>query len=714
VTSIDDEQVRRLRAAASEPTQGDVVDDRFELTEVIGEGGMGLVWSAWDRDTERNVAIKIVHGSADAVDRLQREAQAVARVSHPAIVRTLAVGSAGGVRYVAMDLLEGCTLADRLAGSLLPIQGTIELGHRIAGALAALHAEGLVHRDVKPANLFLVGGATASAHLLDFGLIKGVEGPNVTKTGALVGTPGYMAPEQVRGERDVGPRADVFALGCVVFECVTGQPPFRGETDEALFSRILLEQAPPLGELRAETPSWLGDLVARMLRKDAADRPDARDVAIAMERGASTQSEAGATQQQGFAQGRVVAGRYRIERVIGEGGMGIVLAARHLELGKLVALKVLRKRGNAVEEARFLREARAAARLENEHVARVLDAGRVDEDTPFIAMELLEGEDLAQHMKSRGPLPVQEAVVLVLEACEAIAEAHAMGVIHRDIKPSNLFLASRRDGSRLVKVLDFGISKVTRALDGATGDSRSMTATASALGSAWYMSPEQLQDAKHVDARSDIWSIGVVLHELLTGQPPFGGENAAAVGARIATASPPALRSLRGDVPAGLERVVLCCLEKDPVRRYADVGALARALAPYAAPEAEVTAARTSRTSILWSVAIGLGIMVIVALAVMRFQATDGGDHAGPDSKPAPSSSMAVGTTEDANADSGSLALPSTSAPPLEGPPALASASTRSPSPRITAPRAHASRAAPVPARSSNELNLLHPALDGR
>ena len=737
MTAIDDQQVRRLQAAAAEPAQGDVVGDRFELTEVIGEGGMGLVWSAWDRSQDRQVALKIVRGTADGDDRLQREAEAMTRVAHPAIVKTIAVGTAGSVRYVAMELLKGCTLADRLAGSKLPLHDTMTLVAHIAGALAALHAEGLVHRDVKPSNIFLVDGETASAHLLDFGLIKGIDGPKVTKTGVVVGTPGYMAPEQVRGERVVGSRADVFALGCVIFECVTGEPPFRGETDEALFSRILLEQPPSLGELHAGTPPWLAQLVDRMLRKDPSERPDAREVASAMGRATSVGAEAETTSHPGLERGAVVAERYRVERVIGEGGMGIVLAARHLELGKLVALKVLRKRGNAVDEGRFLREARAAARLENEHVARVLDAGRVGEDTPFIAMELLEGDDLAQHLRARGPLPIQEAVGLVLQACEAIAEAHAMGIIHRDIKPSNLFIASRRDGSKLVKVLDFGISKVTRKLDGATEDSRSMTGTASALGSASYMSPEQLQDAKRVDTRSDIWSIGVVLHELMTGAPPFGGDNAAAVGARIATASPPPLRTLRGEISAGLEGVVLRCLEKNADARYADVAALARALGPFASPEANVCVARscamldvpvdeqntssraetrTSRAMIVPVLAVGVGIAVLVVLA-MTWGAGRGADATTIPSTTAVSSVAAVDGPGDTGAGSASLPLPTTSA-------ASAASSvppTSAPSPQPFSPPRVRPRAQPAgtastlaPPRASRELDLRDPALDGR
>jgi serine/threonine-protein kinase len=272
-----------------------------------------------------------------------------------------------------------------------------------------------------------------------------------------------------------------------------------------------------------------------------------------------------------------VADKYKVEHVLGEGGMGIVVLAKHLELGTRVALKVLRGRGNAGDDARFLREAQAVARLESEHVARVLDIARFDDGAPFLVMEYLRGEDLARRLRDHGPIPVADAVGYLLEACEAIAEAHALGIVHRDLKPSNLFSTQRRDGTRLVKVLDFGISKMTRPLEDAPGDV-SLTGATAVIGSASYMSPEQLRNSKSVDARTDIWAIGVVLHELVSAQLPFRADSAAGVGALIATAEPRRLREDLPSAPAGLEAVVLRCLQKDPEARFADLDALVRAL----------------------------------------------------------------------------------------------------------------------------------------
>ena len=211
--------------------------------------------------------------------------------------------------------------------------------------------------------------------------------------------------------------------------------------------------------------------------------------------------------------GEMLAGKYRVERVLGAGGMGVVVLARHVQLDQLVALKFLLAQSltNPKVVARFEREARAVVKLKSEHVARVLDVGTMEAGAPYIVMEYLEGEDLSQTVERRGPLPVAEAVDYLLQACEALAEAHGMGIVHRDLKPGNLFLTRRVDGKSLVKVLDFGISK----LEGGRED-LALTQPAEVVGSPKYMSPEQLRASRLADARSDIWSLGVILYELIT------------------------------------------------------------------------------------------------------------------------------------------------------------------------------------------------------
>ena len=599
MTMLDDRALAGLRAFVAEPGSGDVIGGRFELREVIGEGGMGVVHGAWDREGERDVAIKVLRatGDADEQARFDRERAALDGAAHSCLVPYVASGTHEGVHWVAMEKLAGSTLASRLTRGPLGITDSVALGRRLADALACVHRAGITHRDVKPSNVFLVGDAPANVRLLDFGIARDAAAPTLTRRGALVGTPGYMAPEQARGEKAT-PAADVFALGCVLFECLTGRPAFAGASDEIVLAQIMLETPVLVRTLRAEVPLALEGLVEQMLDKQSVLRPAAevveRELAALEAYLPAEPSASGAVEAApGFPEGAVIGGKYRVEQRIGEGGMGIVIAARHLELGKRVALKLLRRR-DATDVPRFLREAQAASRLESEHVARVLDVGRTEDGTPYIVMEHLNGSDLARRLVEHGPLPVATATAYVLEASEAIAEAHALGIVHRDLKPSNLFVVKRRDGTELVKVLDFGISKVTRPLDGASA-SASMTGASAVIGSASYMSPEQLHDSKQVDARTDIWALGVVLHELLAGSRPFEGESAAAVGARIAAAPPRRLRDVAKTTPEALERVVLKCLEKDPAKRYANLAQLAEALAPFAGASHRVSVERIAR-----------------------------------------------------------------------------------------------------------------------
>jgi serine/threonine-protein kinase len=275
--------------------------------------------------------------------------------------------------------------------------------------------------------------------------------------------------------------------------------------------------------------------------------------------------------------GEVLAGKYRVERVLGTGGMGVVVAARHLELGQRVALKLLLPEGldDAATVERFAREARAAARLESEHAVRVLDVGRLKDGAPFLVMEYLDGEDLGALLDRVGRVEISEAVDLVLQAMEAIAEAHGIGIVHRDIKPRNLFLTRRRDGRRIVKVLDFGLAKVLR-----TNDPK-LTATSTVMGSPQYMSPEQMKGAGDVGLATDVWSLGVCLYELIAGRVPFDGATMPELFAAVLTDAPAPLEAVRPDVPVELARAVHRCLEKDAKLRTESVAELARAIEPF-------------------------------------------------------------------------------------------------------------------------------------
>ncbi|MEO5730120.1 MAG: protein kinase [Byssovorax sp.] len=290
--------------------------------------------------------------------------------------------------------------------------------------------------------------------------------------------------------------------------------------------------------------------------------------------------------------GRIISDRYRVKALLGEGGMGLVLHARHLRLDEEVAIKVLRPSIADLPgmRARFVREARAASQIKSKHVVRVIDVG-VDVDVPFMVMEYLEGLTLAALGRREGQLEIREATRHLLEACDAIAEAHGLGIVHRDLKPGNLFLTRPREGARFIKVLDFGISKVD-----APGELE-MTRPGETMGSPSYMAPEQMLSLHDADERSDIWSLGAVLYQLLTGRPPFVAETMQRLCAMVLRDAPPPPTRFCPDLPVELEGLLLRCLERQPADRFPSVPALAAALAPFAGAGASPSSTRGTALS---------------------------------------------------------------------------------------------------------------------
>jgi len=291
------------------------------------------------------------------------------------------------------------------------------------------------------------------------------------------------------------------------------------------------------------------------------------------------------------APGEIFLGKYRIEQVLGQGGMGVVVSARHLELDELVAIKFMHPNfaGQQEQVERFLREGRAAAKIKSEHVARVRDVGKTADGVPYMILEHLTGSDLASVIKDEGKVAIPDAVEFLLQACEALAEAHTSGIVHRDLKPANLFLIVRADGSPCVKLLDFGISKLIDAQEAA------LTATNGMMGSPLYMAPEQLSAAKSVDKRADIWALGIILYELVTGERPFDAPTLPQLVLRVATDAPTPITNYLPDAPEALVAVIDRCLTKNPDQRYENVGVLASALAPLAPPEAQHSIDRIAR-----------------------------------------------------------------------------------------------------------------------
>ncbi len=311
-----------------------------------------------------------------------------------------------------------------------------------------------------------------------------------------------------------------------------------------------------------------------------------------------------------FDVGDILAKKYRLERLVGEGGTGLVVAARHLQLERVVAIKFLRTALASNEiRLRFEREARAISQIESEHVVLMFDVGALPDDSPYMVMEYLEGRDLAKVLKEDGALSVSDAVDCALQVCEALQEAHAQGIIHRDLKPGNLFLTRREDGGPHVKVVDFGISKILdeKLLSGDKGP-KDMTSAFTVLGSPRYMAPEQLRNSKDVDGRADLWSLGAVLFQLVTGKPAFDATNNIHVSLAVLTKEPPLLRSLAPHAPPELEMIVNKCLTKDKAGRFQTAAELADALRPLASDRTRESLERLQQAKELPSLNMAIGV----------------------------------------------------------------------------------------------------------
>jgi len=281
-----------------------------------------------------------------------------------------------------------------------------------------------------------------------------------------------------------------------------------------------------------------------------------------------------------FLPGAFIAARYRVLRKIGEGGMGLLYACFDTVLSREVAVKLMQRSlaSEPLLAERLMREAMLAAQLRR-HVAQVFDCGMLETGEPYIVMELLSGRDMFAVLRESGPVTPEDLSAVMLQVCDGLAEAHEKGIIHRDLKPENLFCANERDGGVVIKIVDFGVSK---QLSGSR--LRAQTNPSESVGSPQYMSPEQITKPSEVDARTDIWSLGVVMYELLTGVLPFRGAGTAQVCAAVLTEPVPPISQYRQDVPPALEFIIQRCLEKDRERRFPDVLQLSAALAALDSP----------------------------------------------------------------------------------------------------------------------------------
>ena len=629
---------------ASEILTGQKIGN-YVVTRLLGQGGMGSVYLARHPEIGREVAIKVMDRQLTGFKpgRFVDEASAATRIGHPNIIEVYDLGrTEEGQVYYVMELLEGRDLgavideAVDLRERMTPAE-VLPYLEQICAGLQAAHDAGIVHRDLKPENVFVVDGESLRIKLLDFGIAKLMEreagGVSSTATGALMGTPLIMAPEQAAGKhRAITQRTDIYSLGVILFWMLSGRPPFEQSRVMMLLADHIKEPAPLLSDVVLDVPAPLSELIQRCMEKDPELRPasagevlssfatavaglEGDDELEAIELAETTPKARGAsggvTAPPPFGPdaktepaaplapcgtipdvvvqlgedtdlpppgetieedqpplderaGLVLKETYRLERLLGKGGMGMVYEASHLRLTRRFAVKLLFPEMIASPAAvqLFHREAEVTSRLGHENIVEVVDFDHTPDGVPYLVMELLEGEDLDQRIARLGSFDLEQTTVVLRQLASALAAAHEQGVVHRDLKPKNIFLCPV-GGDEVVKVLDFGISKIM-------GGQTAVTRPSAMLGSLLFMPPEQTRSTE-VDQRADIYAAGAIVYAMLGGRPPFSGEDLEVVYQQVLHEPPPSLRALAPDVPELVEEVVWRALAKQRDDRYESI-----------------------------------------------------------------------------------------------------------------------------------------------
>ncbi|HEX4621843.1 MAG TPA: serine/threonine-protein kinase, partial [Myxococcaceae bacterium] len=549
--------------------------------------------------------------------RFLDESKLCQQLSHPNIIKHLGAGKLPDGRvFMATELLEGEDLASRIRneGPLTPGE-LVRVILPICEALDYVHQRQVIHRDVKPANVFLSGGLVAyDPKLIDFGLAL-FQGNKSVKTamGVIVATPEYTPPECINGQK-ADARSDLYALGVLMFEALTGAPPFVASSYPELLLKHLNEPPPEL----PEHAQFLAPIVSRCLAKNPTDRfPTAGALAQALREctsgavGSTHVSSGVRTSGIRFGDESPLMGSYQPIKLIGEGAMGRVYLARHTKLGRQVALKVLRSEHahNPQLVQRFIQEAQTVNQINHEHIVEIFDfietGSERDRRVAFV-MELLTGASLTDVLRAE-PMPVVRAVGLVRQVCSALEAAHKVGVVHRDVKPDNIFITQRSGVRDFVKMLDFGVAKLVRPLS----DSPTVgTMEGVIIGTPTYMAPEQAS-GKPADARVDIYALGVVLYEMLVGAPPFDGEVFGQLVVKIVTEPPPRIpdQTPSGEpIPQGLKALIMRCLAKTPGGRPQTMTELAEALRPFESGDAVAAAPTRTWGWMVVGLAFALGL----------------------------------------------------------------------------------------------------------
>jgi eukaryotic-like serine/threonine-protein kinase len=628
------DEIAQLRAA---------IGDRYELTGQLGEGASATVYSAHDLRHDRPVALKVLRPALAAVlgpERFLREIRVTAGFNHPNITPLYDSGEAAGLLYYVMPVVEGESLRRKLERERqLGLEEALAIVRAVAAGLDYAHEHNVVHRDIKPENILLHRGV---AQIADFGIAGAIEqagGERLTATGTSLGTPAYMSPEQAAGDRIVGPASDVYSLATVLYEMLAGDPPFTGSNVQAVVARVLLDPPPRLSQLRHGLPPELYAAVDRALSKVPGDRfARAGDLVAALAPAGPQTTPAPATPAPGAPAAATpgpgpdaaspapaarleqlwlaLGDRYRLVRELGSGGMATVFLARDLRHGRDVAIKVLRPEVAAtIGVDRFLREIRIAAALTHPNILPLFDSGELAGLLYFV-MPYMQGESLRGRLRREGRLPVPDVVRILCEISDALGAAHAHGVVHRDLKPENILLSERH-----AVLADFGVAKaMTDAM------ARSGLATGGvAMGTPHYMAPEQAAADPRTDHRADLYALGVIGYEMLTGRQPFRGDSAAEVLSASLTEPPTPLDADPAVIPPALVQVIMRCLEKRPRDRWPDAIALLAALEAVAAEVGGITPLGTPPRGApgrwRWPVAAAVAIVAIALVSAVTWVA---------------------------------------------------------------------------------------------
>jgi eukaryotic-like serine/threonine-protein kinase len=602
---------------ASDPLIGKQLRN-FRIERLLGRGGMAQVYYGWDANLDRPVAIKLIDARfrdlPDYAARFLREAKAVAAWRRPDIVHIYHADQEDGLYYYAMEYLEGCTLTDLIfryqaQGELMPFGDVLQIGMEVASALDYAHKQGVIHRDVKPGNIMVtIDGRVV---LTDFGLALDSQAGSL---GEVFGSPHYISPEQARRSSDAVPQSDLYSLGVILYELLTGVVPFDDPSATTVAIQHITMEPPAPRLVNPGLNSQTEAVLLKSLSKLPADRyPTGNDLLTALEAALSAvetgdreihpalpppppgmavkspralsrlsvsdqvaaHGEAGSQplhphEEREF--GDDLSGtqldEYRIETRLGAGGMGAIYRAVDVRLNRLAAIKVILTPFRADPDylMRFEREAQAIARLQHPHIVQLYRYGQAG-DMLYMAMQYIDGLDLEKILQGyradREDMDPADVHNIIRQVCSALDYIHSQGIIHRDIKPANIIL----DKQCKAVLADFGLALLTEA------GTRGMV-----LGSPHYLSPEQAVSSARVTPQSDLYSVGVILYEIFTGRLPFEADSPLDIAMLHLTTEPTSTRLLRPDLSLALEAVIMKAMSNDPEDRFVSGKDLADAL----------------------------------------------------------------------------------------------------------------------------------------